>query len=62
MEHVLLGVLDDSCRHFRNPLSPEAAQVRYVDPKSVRLKGTRLGHISEKLACNKPLITVSVPR
>ena len=24
--------------------------------------GTRLGHMAEKLACNKPLMNVSVPR
>ena len=32
LAHVFWGVLDDSCRHFSNPLSPEAAQVRYMDP------------------------------
>ena len=52
MAHVFRGVLDDSCRHFSNPLSPEAAQARYMDPKSVRLLGTRLGHMTNKLICN----------
>ena len=45
--HVFWGVLDDSCRHFRNPLTPEAAQARYMDPKSVRILGTRLVHMAE---------------
>ena len=62
MAHVFWGVLDNICRHFSNPLSPEAAQARYMDPKSVRLPGTRLGHMAEKLAFNKPLMNVSVPR
>ena len=62
LAHVFWGVLDDSCRHFSNPLSPEAAQARYMDPKSVRITGTRLGHMAEKLACNEPLMNVSVPR
>ena len=62
LAHVLWGVLDDSCSHFRNPLSTESAQAIYMDPKSVRLPGTRLGHMSEKLACNEPLMNVSVPR
>ena len=60
--HVFWGVLDDRCRHFRNPLSPGAAQAIYMDTKSVHLLGTRLGHMDEKLACNKPLMNVSVPR
>ena len=54
-------VLDNSCRHFRNPLLPEAAQVSYIDPKIVRLPGTRLGHMADKLECNEPLMNVSVP-
>ena len=62
LAHVFWGVLDDSCRHFSNPLSPEAAQARYMDPKSVQIPGTRLGHMDEKLACNEPLMNVSVPR
>ena len=33
-----------------------------MDPKSVRLLGTRLGHMAYKLACNKTLMNVSVPR
>ena len=41
--HVFWGVLDDSCRHFRNPLSLEAAQARYMDPKSVGILGTNVG-------------------
>ena len=32
-----------------------------MDPKSVRLPGTRLGRMDEKLACNEPLVNVSVP-
>ena len=62
LAHVFWGVLDDSCRHFSNPLSIEAAQARYMDAKSVRLPGTILGHMDDKLACNEPLINVSVPR
>ena len=62
LAHVFWGVLDDSCRHFSNPLSPEAARERYMDLKSVRLPGTRLGHMAEKLICNEPLTNVSVPR
>ena len=62
LAHVFWGVLDDSCRHFSNPLSPEAARTRYMDPESVRLPGTRLGNIAEKLAFNEPLINLSVPR
>ena len=62
LAHVFWGVLENSFMHFSNPLSPEAAQTRYMYPKIVRLPGTRLGHISEKLACNEPLINVSVPR
>ena len=33
-----------------------------MNPESVRLPRTRMGHMTEKLACNKPLINVSVPR
>ena len=58
LAHVCWGVLDDSCRHFSNPLSPEAARARYMDPESVWLSGTQLGHMAEKLACNKPLMNV----
>ena len=60
--HVFWGVLENTYRHFSNPLFPEAAQARYMDPKSVWLPGTRLGHMDDKLACNKPLMNVSVPR
>ena len=59
--HVFWGVLYDSCRHFSNQLSPEAAQARYMDPKSVRFPGTILGHMADKLACNELLVNVSVP-
>ena len=62
LEHLFWGVLDNSCRHFSNPLSLELAQARYMDPKSVRLPGTRLGYMAEKLTCNEPLMNVSVPR
>ena len=62
MAHVFWGVLDDSCRHFRNPLSPESARERYIVPESVWLLGTRLGHMAGKLACNEPLMIVSVTR
>ena len=58
LAHLLWGVLDDSCSHFINPLLPEAAQARYMDPKSVRLPGTSLGHMVDKLACNDPLMNV----
>ena len=58
MAHVFWGVLDDSYRHFSNPLSPEAARARCIDPEIVRLPGTRLGHMAGKLACNSPLINV----
>ena len=33
-----------------------------MDPKRVRLPGTRLGHMADIRACNDPLINVSVPR
>ena len=33
-----------------------------MDPKSVRLSGTRLGHMADKLAWNEPLTNVSAPR
>ena len=62
LAHVFWGVLDDICMHFSNLLSPEAAQASYMNPKSFRLPGTRLGHMAEKLACNEPLMNVSVPR
>ena len=62
LAHVFWGVLDDSCRYFSNPFSPEVAQARFMDPESVRLPGTGLGHMAEKLACNKPLMNVSVRR
>ena len=62
LAHVFWGVLDDRCRNFSNTLSLEAEQARYMDPKSVRLTGTRLGHMAKKLACNEPLMNVSVPR
>ena len=62
LAHVSWGVLYDSCRHFRNQLLPEAARARYMDTESVRIPGTRLGHMAEKLACNNPLMNVSVPR
>ena len=61
LAHVFWVVLDDSCRHFRNPLSPEAAQAGYMDPKIVQIPGTRLVHKAKKLACNEPLVNVSVP-
>ena len=60
--HVFGGVLDDSCRHFRNLVSLEAVQSIYMNTKIVRLQGTILGHMDEKLACNEPLTNVSVPR
>ena len=62
MAYVFWEVLDDSCRHFSNPLSPEVAQARYMDPKSVCLQGNTLCDMADKLACNKPLMNVSVPR
>ena len=61
LAHVFWGVLEDSCRHFRNTLSPDASQAQYMDPKSVRLPGTRLGNMDEKMACNEQLMNVSVP-
>ena len=33
-----------------------------MDLESVRLSGTRLGHMAEELACNEPLMNVSFPR
>ena len=62
LEHVFWGLLDNSFRQFNNPLSPEAERAIYMDPESVRLPGTRLGPMDEKLACNEPLMNVSVPR
>ena len=62
LAHMFLWVLYDSCRHFRNQLLPEAARARYMDTESVWIPGTRLGHMAEKLACNNPLMNVSVPR
>ena len=56
------GLIDDSYRHLRNTISPKAAQARYMYPKSVRLPGTRLGHMAEKLEWNEPLMNMSVPR
>ena len=32
-----------------------------MDPESVWILGTRLGHMDEKLTCNEPLMYVSVP-
>ena len=61
LAHVLWGILGNSCRHFRNPLAPKSARARYMDPESVRLPGTILGHIAEQLACNEPLVKMSVP-
>ena len=60
--HIFWGVVDNRCRHFSNPLSPESARERYMYPESVRLRGTRLGHMDEKVACNEPLTHVSVQR
>ena len=48
LAHMFTGVLDNSCRHFSNLLSPELARARYMDLESVRLPGTRLGHMAEK--------------
>ena len=62
LAHVFWGLLYNRYRYFSNPLSPEAARARYIDTKSVRLMGTRLGHMAEKLAYNEPLMNVSVPR
>ena len=62
LAHMFWGVMEDSGRHFRNPLSPEASQERYMDPEIVWLPGTILGHMDDKLACNEPLMNVSVPR
>ena len=36
------------------------AQSRYMDPKSVRLPGTRLGHMVKKLTCNEPFMKSSI--
>ena len=47
LAHMFWGVLDDRCRYFRNPLLPEAARAKYIDPKSVRIPGTRLVHMAE---------------
>ena len=47
LDHVFWGLPDDSCRHFGNALSPEAARARYMDPESVQLLGTILGHMAE---------------
>ena len=58
LAHVFWGVIDNSCRHFINLLSPEAARVRYMDPESVRIPGTGLGHMDEKLTRNEPLLYV----
>ena len=58
LAHVFWGVLDNICRHFSNTISPEAAQARYMDPESVWLPGTRLNHMAETLACNKPFMNV----
>ena len=33
-----------------------------MDPKSVWLTGTRLGHMDDKLVCNETLMNLSVPR
>ena len=43
-------------------ISPEEARARYMDPESVWLPGTRLGHMAKKMACNDPLMNVSLPR
>ena len=60
--HVFWGILYNSCRNLSNPLSPETARARYMDPVNVRLPGTILGHMAEKLTCNNPLMNVSVLR
>ena len=62
LAHVFWGLIDDSCRHFRNPISLEATRARYMDLGSVQLPGTRLGYMAENLACNEPLMNISVPR
>ena len=61
LAHVFWGVLDNNYRHFSNKLLTEAEQARYMDPESVRLLITRIGHMAEKLSCNKRLMNVSVP-
>ena len=61
LAHVFWVVLDNSCRHFSNPISPESAHEIYMDLESFQITGTRLGHMAEKLACNEPLMNVSVP-
>ena len=60
--HVFWGLLEDRCRHFGNPLSPEAAQARYMDPESFWITVSILVHMAEKLACNEPLMDVLAPR
>ena len=62
LAHMFWGVLENSCRHFSNPLSPEAAQVRYIYTEKFRLPSTRLGHIAKNLAYNKPSMNVLVQR
>ena len=47
LAHVFWVVLDDICRHFSNPFSPEAARARYMDPESVRLLGIIMGHMAK---------------
>ena len=49
-------------RHYVNiVLQQEAAQAKYLDPKSVRILDTKLGRMAGKMACNEPLMNVSVP-
>ena len=61
LAHMFWVVLYNSCRHVSNPFSPEATQSRYMDPDSVHIPVTILGHMDERLACKYPLMSGSFP-
>ena len=52
LAHVFWGVLDNSWSNFSNTLSTESARARYMDLESVRITGTRLGHMAENWHVN----------
>jgi hypothetical protein len=62
LAHVFWLVLDDSCRHFSSPLTPEAVRARYFKVRAVRLPGTTLFRLADKIACQVVLLSQTIPK
>ena len=62
LAHVYWLILDDSCRHFSQPLTPEAVRARYFNAGSVLLPGTTLNRLADKMACQDVLLSQTIPK